>query len=406
MKSLVIFTSRFPYPPGEEFLMNEVDELAKYFTSVQILPMNHVNAPKKQVPKNVEVLTAKRGDGKFLRTIKLIADFQSLSWMIKELPAASKHGIKAILKLVNWTAVTSEIKRNIQSSTLIPLEDETVFYSYWLTPSATALAMLKEKYPDIKAVSRVHGGDLYLERHSPAYLPFQGKVIRTLDQTISISENGREYLNKLHPDVKKKISVSRLGTKNEYPYQNKGKSTPLKLVSCSYLKPVKRIHLLVEALKSTHSPIEWTHIGDGPERRRIEALVKELPDNIVVHFLGNLNNKEVIQQYQTNSYDLFINVSESEGIPVTIMEAFSFGIPVVATNVGGTSELVNQENGYLLQKDFPPKELAKILEDYVQLPPEFSQQKSLQAYKTWDQHYNAVKNYNKFADLLKGVSKK
>jgi glycosyltransferase involved in cell wall biosynthesis len=405
MKSLIILTSRFPYPPGEEFLTNEIEELAKYFSTVNILP---TTSPldligEKAVPPNVSVIVPANASSKFIRTLLFLTDFQAISWFFNELPRAFQHGVKAVFKLLNWAGISSEIKRKLSK---VNAEEDTVFYSYWLTPSATALAMLKEKNSDMKAVSRVHGGDLYLERHSPPYLPFQRKVIATLDQTISISENGREYLNKLHPTVKDKICVSRLGTKNEYSYQSKEKSAPLKLVSCSYLKPVKRIHLLVEALKYTNAAIEWDHIGDGPERKRIEELVKELPNNIAVHFLGNLSNNDVIQQYRENSYDVFINVSESEGIPVTIMEAFSFGIPVIATNVGGTSELVNPENGYLLPKDFAPKDLAKLLEDVVQLPSEFSKQKSLQAYKTWDQHYNAVKNYKNFADLLKGVSNK
>lgn len=412
MKALVILTSRFPYPPGEEFLKNEVDELSKYFTSIKILPTNNEISfkavHKKEVPDNVEVITSSyRQQGKFLRTLTLLSDFQSLSWLIKEWPKASKHGVKAILKLINWTAITSEMKRNINKTNLDDLKDDTIYYSYWLTPSATVLAMLKEKKPLIKAVSRVHGGDLYLERHRPAYLPYQGKVIKTLNHTFSISENGREYLSKHYPDSKSKLSVSRLGTKNDSLNQKeKGKADTLRIISCSYLKPVKRIHLLVEALKYTNVPIEWTHLGGGPEQGNVEKLVKELPDHIHVKLMGNVNNDEVIRHYRANSFDLFINVSESEGIPVTIMEAFSFGIPVIATDVGGTSELVNQDNGYLLSKDFNPKELAQLLDDYSQISEEGRGQKSLAAYHTWNNHYNAVKNYKKFAEMLKGVSNK
>ena len=57
-----------------------------------------------------------------------------------------------------------------------------------------------------------------------------------------------------------------------------------------------------------------------------------------------------------------MNVSESEGIPVSIMEASSFGIPVIATNVGGVGEIVeNGYNGLLLNKDFLNRDLSVCL---------------------------------------------
>ncbi|MGG3467858.1 glycosyltransferase [Neobacillus pocheonensis] len=408
MKSLVILTNRFPYPPGEEFLKNEIDELSKYFSSIKILPTNSEissnKTEKKQVPNNVEVLPPIKGaKGKVWRTLKLLFDFQSFNWMLKELPAASKFGIRGILKLINWTAITSEMKLYLKKSRQMSLEGEVIYYSYWLTPSAAALAMLKEENPDLYVVSRVHGGDLYLERSTPPYLPFQGKVIQTINQTFSISENGREYLNRHYPDAKGKISVSRLGTKNEFNApMMEGKSNSLKLISCSYLKSVKRIHLLAKALKYVKVPIEWTHIGDGPERPTIEAIIKELPDQIDVKLVGNLSNDDVIRHYRTHHYDCFLNVSESEGIPVTIMEAFSFGIPVIATDVGGTSELVNSTNGYLLPKDFEPKNLAALLDEMFHLTEKEYQKKSVHAYDTWNNHYNATNNYKKFAETLKG----
>jgi glycosyltransferase involved in cell wall biosynthesis len=410
MSSLVILTSRYPYPPGEEFLKNEVEELAKYFTSIKIIPtnseMDQNEKDRKQILKNAEVIILPSlSNGKFGLIFKLLSDHQALAWFKEEFSNASRHGIKAVLKLLNWTAISSQMKQKIKNNRHIDIKGDNVFYSYWLTPSATALAMLKEQNLEMKVVSRVHGGDLYLERHQPAYLPYQGKVIQMLNQTFSISENGKNYLSKLYPENRQKISVNRLGTKNEMPFENQTKeATPLKLISCSYLKSVKRVHLLVEALKYIDFPIHWTHIGDGPEREKIEMMVNDLPGHIQVKLMGNLPNDRVMDLYKTNQYDLFINVSESEGIPVTIMEAFSYGIPAIATNVGGTSELVHSENGYLLSKDFDPKDLAQILQDYARMDLQDQNQKAQSAYDTWDHNYNAVKNYKKFAEDLKGVT--
>ena len=94
-------------------------------------------------------------------------------------------------------------------------------------------------------------------------------------------------------------------------------------------------------------PIHWVHIGDGPERVNIEALISQINNpKIKVLLLGQLPNEEVLHYYETHPVDLFINVSSFEGIPVSIMEAMSRGIPVAATPVGGIPEIVNQDNGF------------------------------------------------------------
>ncbi|MDP4085841.1 MAG: glycosyltransferase [Bacillota bacterium] len=386
-------------------MTNEVEELARFFETITVIPTTSSldETKQKPVPGNVKICRLPFNTSKLSRLAKLLGDSQALSWFLQELPNAKRHGTTAVLKLLNWTAIASEIKQKIKQN---GVETDALYYSYWLTPSATALAMLKDRGEVKYAASRVHGGDLYWERHTPPYLPFQKRVIQELDQVYSISSNGKEYLTKRHQISDSKISINRLGTKNEKPFQPAMQKSPvLRIISCAYLKPVKRIHLLVEALKSVQAPIEWTHIGDGPERARLEGMVKELPNTVTVRFLGNLNNQQVLKNYRDQPYDLFINVSESEGIPVTIMEAFSFGIPVIATDVGGTSELVNEESGYLLPKDFAPERLAQILTGYYQLDVDQQNKKAQSAYETWFQHYNALKNYEKFAETLKGVSK-
>jgi glycosyltransferase involved in cell wall biosynthesis len=65
-----------------------------------------------------------------------------------------------------------------------------------------------------------------------------------------------------------------------------------------------------------------------------------------------------MRYYSINTVDLFINVSSSEGVPVSIMEAMSFGIPVIATAVGGTPEIVSEKTGWLIEPGISRQELA------------------------------------------------
>ena len=100
---------------------------------------------------------------------------------------------------------------------------------------------------------------------------------------------------------------------------------------------------------------------------------------------------------------MFVNVSESEGIPVSIMEALAAGVPVLATDVGGTSELVGENNGILL----PPNPtagqvgagIADLLERQKREP---SWRRAIRA--EIRDRYDARENYSAFCeDILKLV---
>ena len=77
-----------------------------------------------------------------------------------------------------------------------------------------------------------------------------------------------------------------------------------------------------------------------------------------VTFAGNIDNKDLLNLYQTSKVDLLIQNSItrfglSEGIPVSIMEAMAHGIPVIATDCGGTKELVDGKSGILVNQNDP-----------------------------------------------------
>ena len=113
------------------------------------------------------------------------------------------------------------------------------------------------------------------------------------------------------------------------------------VVSCSAISPVKRVALLLRALKevSVTVPVRWVHFGDGPLRSQVEREAALLEDaRFRIEFRGQTPNSELMSFYLNNPAHVFANVSDSEGVPVSIMEAMSVGIPIVATRVGGGLE--------------------------------------------------------------------
>ena len=119
---------------------------------------------------------------------------------------------------------------------------------------------------------------------------------------------------------------------------------------------------------------------------------KKLIKNITYHFYGFTDNDKILNFYHQNQVDLFINVSETEGIPISIMEAFSSGIPAIATNVGGVSELVNNNNGFLVDKDIKSEELAKIICKFYTLPENQIKELRKSAYEKWKNEFNSENN--------------
>jgi glycosyltransferase involved in cell wall biosynthesis len=138
------------------------------------------------------------------------------------------------------------------------------------------------------------------------------------------------------------------------------------VVSVSYVKPVKRVLLIARMLqeyaeKNPNNIISWTHFGDGEQYEELKTITNSMA--IKVKLQGMRSNAEVLEFYQENHVDLFVNLSISEGVPVSIMEAISFGIPVLATDSGGTKEIVTKNVGSLIKVDFTYPEFSKALKE-------------------------------------------
>ena len=167
---------------------------------------------------------------------------------------------------------------------------------------------------------------------------------------------------------------------------------------------VKRVHKIVDAVSAvTDVALEWTHLGGGPLLEQVqEQANNELKGklNISFHFPGVKTNKEVHDYFSSQCVDLFVNLSESEGLPVSIMESMSYGIPVIATDVGGTCEIVNEKTGFLIPKDFQPQKVAEIITNFSLLSIEEKQKYREAAYEMWESKFDGEKNSLKMLSEL------
>src|SRR5690606_3082592 len=97
---------------------------------------------------------------------------------------------------------------------------------------------------------------------------------------------------------------------------------------------------------------------------------------------GWAEQEELYRFYKQYYVTWFVNVSRHEGVPVSIMEAISFGVPSIATDVGATRELINKDNGFLVPENITANELTELMLSYKQ--PDYLEKRK-NAYQTWEE---------------------
>jgi glycosyltransferase involved in cell wall biosynthesis len=129
------------------------------------------------------------------------------------------------------------------------------------------------------------------------------------------------------------------------------------------LDPVKDLQTLVRAIALQPMPVTLLIVGDGSERSAIEIAAHDIGIASRVRFLGHREDARDVLA----ACDLYANSSISEGISLTILEAMAAGLPVVATKVGGTPEIVDDTCGRLVPSRDPDalaRTLASLAADF------------------------------------------
>jgi glycosyltransferase involved in cell wall biosynthesis len=173
-------------------------------------------------------------------------------------------------------------------------------------------------------------------------------------------------------------------------------SDKIRILTCSRAVKLKQLDLLAKVLINNdfNKPIEWVHIGDGPVLDEIKQICSLPKQNLTCTFLGAMSNDMVHQYFTENSVDWFINVSQYEGLPVSIMESMAYGIPTIATAVGATDEIVNESNGFILPDKISEEILIHALHQAFEMSADTYKCYRNQAYKTWADNFNKDKNYS------------
>ncbi len=413
-KKVLLFTDEFPFGAGETFLEAEMKEWNKVDNvDLIIIPVLGKNQNVRFIPETSIIDTKLREILYFYQknvfVIFPIVFFNPFFWKeIIRFPQVFLN-MKKFRKLIALSVFSFIIDKYLRKNySEILNKESTVFYSYWFYYAANAGALLKRKGYKFKLITRAHGTDIFQNRKDTGlYIPFRRFPIwKYIDKIFTVSNKGADYLKSNQKIPSSKIEVSYLGIDipNSICKASPRNSNSIHLVSCSNLVSVKRVHLLIKAISIYHNNnpekfIKWVHIGDGPLKPKTEQLATQYLSNTKIEyaFKGQLTNKEVYNYYKNNTIDCFVTTSENEGLPVSIMEALCFGIPVLATSVGGIPEAVDNNVGELIPKDFSQEEFTRALDRMLEFK-NISIRNSIANFAR--DKFDAEKNFKLFIKLL------
>lgn len=399
MKTLIMLTKYYPFGSGEAFVENEMNIVAERFDRVILIAcdIDRKITSQRHIPQNVDIIRID-SESKLTDMPHTLRFFIIPTQELKE-ELGYCENIKQRLFACYFESKSYRIYKSILKRLDINelKKDEVTIYSYWLFTTARVGLWLKKDLGRAVRLSftRAHGYDLYAERNSLDYLPMRNMLLSGYERVCPCSDDGTKYLIDRYPGFKDKIITAFLGTK-DYGEGQSSSDGVFRIVSCSRIVDIKRVDRIIDALAVIDGrgyKIQWTHIGSGKLADYVKGEAAKKLKNVEYIFAGNIPNAELMKMYRSMPFDVFVNVSSSEGLPVSIMEAISFGIPVIATDAGGTNEIVfNDRTGYLIPVDFTNEELAEKIEELVTGKIDIKELRS-SARRIWEEKFHAEDNY-------------
>jgi len=237
----------------------------------------------------------------------------------------------------------------------------------------TLLAMLLKKKFKIMTVTTLHLGSIDIITGVKGYLikliekiMFK-KINDNSDLVIAGSKNLKQHGVEMGIDKSKCVIIPNAVDLSFFKMPRSYSTNPRNVIFIGRLISTKGPQILIEAAKlviEQISDVKFLIVGDGPLRTRLEEFVKKnnLSNNIV--FLGRVDDIRTTMK----DGDVYVRPSITDGMPYGILEAMAAGLPVIATNIAGTPDIIiHGKTGHLI-KCGDAKKLASAILDLLENP--------------------------------------
>ncbi|MGO9402222.1 MAG: glycosyltransferase [Terriglobales bacterium] len=297
-------------------------------------------------------------DAELLRAVRRLASDRPNLWqllrpLLWERGPSPTRRIRALGHTVMGAALAEQLAPLHVENTVEHIHAHHGYFASWMALAAARLLGIGFSFT-------LHGSDL-LQRAD-----LLSAKLRACQFCVTVSDFNRQYILRNYPDIPaEKIIVQRLGVDRVLPWPTPGAEAGHQrfcLLSVGRLHRVKNYRFLIQACAALRDQsldfICWI-VGEGPERPDLQRQITASGLQGLVYLIGQVPRTELPSYYR--SADLVVMTSESEGIPVVLMEAMAHAKLVLAPAITGIPELVeHQRTGFLYQAGALPDFVSAV----------------------------------------------
>ena len=268
-----------------------------------------------------------------------------------------------------------------------------------------------------KIIRKIVGDPVWERAYSKAKISesFDEFQVKNYGFSISLQKKVRSFSIKksdivVTPSQHLKNFILNLGFKNKIEIINNGVFIPeentniftndqINITIVSRLVSHKNIEKIIRAISDLNNPLIYLNIiGDGPELNQLQKISLESnnKDNIIFH--GKLNRDEIDHIFLNS--DIYVQASNYEGLPHSLLEAMSYGIPVLCTPVGECKEILgNEDRGYILDLPVSKNNIKSKISEIIG-EKNIANKKGKRGKDFINEKYNLTNSFNLYKNLF------
>lgn len=348
MTAVAYIANEFP-SPVEPYVIDEIAELRRRGVNViccsgkRVAP-NALSLAERAYWKETRFFQPLSDDVLLRSARRLASDRASLCHFLRPLLFDPRASMSLRVRTLGHTLMGSALAEELAPLHVDHIHAHHGYFASWMALVASRLLRIGFSFT-------LHGSDL-LHRADLLFAKLQACRF-----CITVSDFNRNHILHHYPSMPaEKIIVQRLGVDRLLTWPGSSSAPaavdrPLSLLAVGRLHRVKNYSFLItacSALRDQGVDFVCRIAGEGPERSALERQISEVRLQERVHILGHVPRNDLVRHYRTA--DLVVMTSQSEGIPVALMEAMSHNQLVLAPAITGIPELVeNQRTGFLYQ---------------------------------------------------------